>query len=86
MRRPVRTFTIRPGPARSSLMSGKDEYFSTGTIRRALNEFRRVMLRLAPRICVERAFGRFADKAVVIQMHADRERVVADFMECPPRL
>ncbi len=43
-------------------------------------------LRLAPRVGVERAFGRFADKAVVIQMHADRERIVADFMECLPRL
>ena len=60
MRRPVRTFTIGPGPARSSLSSGKDEYFSTGTIRRALIESRRVMLRLAPRVGIKRAFGRFA--------------------------
>ena len=35
---------------------------------------------------VEREFGYFADEPVVVQMHADRERVIADLLECLARL
>src|SRR5258708_39342542 len=41
---------------------------------------------LAMRVFIEREFRGFADEAVVIQMHADRERVVANFVEGFPCL
>ena len=40
---------------------------------------------LAVRVFVQRVFRGLADQAAVVKMHADGERVVADFMKCLPR-